>query len=160
MKCSRLALIMFDADCTRTSYRSSCLWDLHGTTEVEIELARMMCRSYWVIRRAPLTTSSCRIRTAKRLSKKVEKSMRLFPSKCWLWMSHSLHSQCGSMTKSLYEGSGLRTTFWGANYAQGHLPNHRRLHHWRRPCCRGSLSNTLMPVCESESRKGRSYKAG
>lgn len=143
-----LSLIVFVADCIQTSYKvpaiekelPSAAVNIHGTTELVVELVRRMSRKdSSVPRRAALATSSCRSRAATRLSKEVKKSMRLPRSKYWLWMSHSLHSRYGGMTKNSYESSGPRTTFWSANHAQGHHLNHSRLHHWRRPCYTGSL---------------------
>jgi hypothetical protein len=79
MKCFRLSLIMFEADCIQTSYKvpafekqlPSAAADIHGTTELEVELARRMCRT-WCSR-----TSRINNKTAAQLSKEVKKSMRL-----------------------------------------------------------------------------------
>jgi len=53
MTCSRFSLIMSDADCIQTSYKvpafvkeiPSAVADIHGTTELEIELAWRLCRT-------------------------------------------------------------------------------------------------------------------
>ena len=61
MKCSRLSLIVFDADCIRTSYKvpafekelPSAAADIHGTTQLVVELAQRMCRKDLVFHGEP-----------------------------------------------------------------------------------------------------------
>ena len=61
MKCSRLSLIVFDADCTQIFYKvpafekelPSAVADIHNITELVVELAQRMCRKDLVFHGEP-----------------------------------------------------------------------------------------------------------